>query len=102
MSKSTYPIMVGDPILRTCRHCRSRVAKPSMCLTHTRTCVTCCSSRLGRSCAVGTWEVPVNTQTAEERDAERIACAKIVREMGFREPYDYELAEEARLREARA
>ncbi len=52
---STYPV-VSNP--KTCRHCRERVAAAYFCLTHPRTCTTCCSSRLKRGCGLGPWEVP--------------------------------------------
>lgn len=96
MPASTYPFVISDPILRSCRHCRSRVAAPSMCLTHPRTCATCCSSRLKRACGLGPREVlpPWVGWTPEEIEAERIACAKIVRQL-----YGGEIAEEAERRE---
>ncbi len=87
MPKSTYPIMVGDPILRSCRRCRSRVALPAMCATHPRTCLTCCCSRMKREC----WE-PVRHTTPsrvtvrarplhwEERQADK---ARLNHELGF-------------------
>ncbi len=84
MPANLYPYVTGDPILRTCRHRvhqgDPRVSAPSMCLTHPRTCVTCCSSRLKRACGVGPREVPPPWEgwTPKEIEAERIACAKIV------------------------
>ena len=98
-----YPYVVSDPTLRTCRHRvhqgDRRVAAPSMCLTHPRTCVTCCSSRLKRACGLGPREVPPANyfpdMTWEERQAD---MAKINRELGFRDYTEAELAEDAKWR----
>ncbi len=96
---STYPYVTGDPILRTCRHCHSRVAAPAMCVEHPRTCMTCCVSRLNRQCSIGPWEVPTEKyfpdMTWEERQAD---IAKLNRELGFREATEAELAEDEKWR----
>ena len=96
MPKTTWPIMIGDPILRTCRHCHSRVAQPAMCYKHPRTCLTCCSSRLKRDCLIGQFDVPAEPyfpdMTWEERQAD---MARIRAEFGFRPLTADEVIEEA-------
>lgn len=64
MAKTTFPYVVGSPILRSCRRCHSRVAQPAMCDTHPRTCLTCCSN-LRRSCLITTWHVPPQPERTE-------------------------------------
>lgn len=69
MPANIYPLIVGDPSLKSCRHRvhqgDRRVSAPSMCLTHPRTCTTCCSSRLKRGCGLGPWEVPPPLERTE-------------------------------------
>jgi len=102
MPKSTYPTYPGDPTLRSCRRCHSQVAQPSMCLMHTRTCMTCCN-RLQRGCGLGPREVPTEKyfphMTWEERQLER---TKINRELGFRDYTAQELAEDVKWRDKRS
>lgn len=110
-----YPYVVGDPILRSCRHRvhqgDRRVAAPSMCATHPRTCMTCCSSRLKRSCGLPDPRYPKMTQTQknvideliadltwEERQADK---AKLNRELGFPDYTEAQLAEDAKWEDTR-
>lgn len=100
MPANTYPIHVGDPILRTCRRCKSRVAVPAMCERHPRTCLTCCCSRMERECwkpmtpsphdTVVAHMAEVDDMTWEERQAE---TARIRHELGFRPETSAEKAE---------
>lgn len=118
MPANLYPYVTGDPILRTCRHRvhqgDRRVAEPAMCLTHPRTCMTCCSSRLKRDCgllirqksaAISVEEFNeayINTpspygtdMTWEERQADK---TRTNRSLGFRDYTEAELAEDAKWR----
>lgn len=103
MPANLYPYAVGDPVLRTCRRCRSRVAQPAMCVTHPRTCLTCCGSRLGRTCGITSWPMPplpnVPGMTWEERQVE---LARIREQLGFRPSTAQELEEDALWRDKRS
>lgn len=99
MPANIFPLVVGDPTLKSCRHSAHqgdrRVSAPSICLTHTRTCMTCCSSRLQRRCGLGSWYVPPQpVRTAPEILAGLAEMAQIRRELGFRPLRDDEAAEE--------
>jgi hypothetical protein len=107
MPDNIFPLVVGDPTLKTCRNRvhpgDRRVGPSSMCKNHPRTCLTCCGSRLKRRCGLEPWEVPAEPYFAdwtwEERQAE---MAQMRQQLGFRPLYDYEIAEEARRREHHA
>ena len=94
MAKSTYPYAVDNPVLRTCRQGKHRVAVSSMCRAHARTCLTCCGLHR-RGCDMEPWEVPSDPYfpqlTWEERQVEK---AKLNRELGFRDYTEAELAED--------
>lgn len=101
-----YPYVVSDPVLRSCRHRvhqgDRRVSAPSMCLTHPRTCMTCCSSRLKRKCGLkpNLFESVrhIITMTWEERQTE---MARLNRELGFPDYTEAQLAEDAERRDKR-
>lgn len=108
MPASTFPYVTGDPVLRTCRGVTvrrlaykikpHRVAQPSMCLTHKRTCVTCCSL-LNRRCGLEPREVaPQPKFTDAEREERDADLAQIRNELGFRPETDAEIAENVRWR----
>lgn len=104
MPANLYPYVTGSPILRTCRGVTvrrlaykikaHRVAQPSMCLTHIRTCSTCCNL-LQRRCGLGPWEVPPQPErTAREILAGLADLARIRHELGFRPLTDEEAEDE--------
>ncbi len=109
MPANTYPYVTGDPILRTCRQGKHCVAAPSMCSKHPRTCLTCCSSRLGRDCGLEPTEVQAAnalgaqghsaaaTMTWEQRQVE---MAQLRHQLGFRPETEAEIAENLRWRTA--
>ena len=114
MPANLYPYVTGDPVLRSCRHRvhqgDRRVAAPSMCQQHPRTCLTCCSSRLKRDCGLPIRqklaaisvedfnEAYINTPSPtswEERQADK---ARLNRELGFPDYTEAQLAEDAKWR----
>lgn len=105
MPKTTFPYVTGSAILRTCRQGRHQVAAPAMCRHHPRTCLTCCSSRLKRDCAVQPLAVRESRRPARmDDDVERLydceeakeraaELAQIRHQLGFRPETEAEMAE---------
>lgn len=114
MPANIYPLVAGDPTLKSCRHSahqgERRVAAPAMCEHHPRTCLTCCGSRLKRDCGMpddhGRHTMPgivvpsassvvITRMPWEQRQAE---IAQIRAQLGFRPETEAEMAENERWR----
>lgn len=117
MPANIYPLVVGDPTLKSCRHSAHqgdrRVAAPAMCPRHLRTCFTCCISRLKRRCwegRIGEIEVAAALAAKSMADGQNPTepimtweesqgeIAKICHQLGFRPETEAEMAQNARWR----